>query len=120
MIQQLFQEMSNSSSGQNTNGNVAKNGMGYGSNSAAPQASASNVSGGAAGPAPSRSNSFKAASNSEASAAGGNDGFSQKGPDLPQGLHLQDDMVQDIAQEFTDSGFFNSDLDDTMGFGWKA
>lgn len=120
MIQQLFQEMSNSSSGQNTNGNVAKNGMGYGSNNAAPQASASNVSGGAAGPAPSRSNSFKAASNSEASAAGGNDGFSQKGPDLPQGLHLQDDMVQDIAQEFTDGGFFNSDLDDTMGFGWKA
>ncbi|XP_030532455.1 probable transcriptional regulator SLK2 [Rhodamnia argentea] len=119
-MQQLFQEMSNNSSGQITNGNVAKNGVGYGINNAAPQAAASNVSGGAAGPAPSRTNSFKAASNSESSAAGGNDGFNQKGPDMPQGLHIQDDMVQDIAQEFTDGGFFNSDLDDTMGFGWKA
>jgi hypothetical protein len=40
--------------------------------------------------------------------------------DLPPNLHLQDDLVSDIAHEFTENGFFNSDLDDNMGYGWKA
>ncbi|OMO97914.1 hypothetical protein COLO4_14267 [Corchorus olitorius] len=131
MIQQLLHEMSNNNnntgvqqpslSGQNVNGSVARNGVGFASNTTAPAPTTSNVSGSVAGPAPSRSNSFKAApSNSDSSAAGGNNGFNQRGPDLPQNLHLQDDIVPDIAHEFSDNGFFNNDLDDSMGYGWKA
>ncbi|KAL4346562.1 hypothetical protein GQ457_17G025260 [Hibiscus cannabinus] len=127
MMQQLYHEMSNNNtgvkqrqtlSGKNGNTSLVRNGMGFGGNTTAPQAAAtSNVSGSAVGPAPSRSNSFKGASNSESSAAGGNAGFNQRAPDLPQSLHLQDDIVSDIAQEFLDNGFFNSELDD---YGWKA
>lgn len=129
MIQQLLQEMSNNNgggvqqhsvAGQNGNGSMARNGLGFGSNSSAAPAAAATVSGSVAGPAPSRSNSFKAASNSDSSTAGGNSGFNHKGSDLPQNLHLQEDIVPDIAHEFTENGFFNSDLDDNIGYGWKA
>lgn len=106
--------------GQNGNGSMARNGLGFGSNSSAAPPAAAALSGSVAGPAPSRSNSFKAASNSDSSAAGGNSGFNQKVPDLPQNLHLQEDIVPDIAHEFSENGFFNSDLDDTIGYGWKA
>ncbi|XWS50585.1 hypothetical protein CRYUN_Cryun12cG0099400 [Craigia yunnanensis] len=127
MIQQLLHQMSNNNtgvqqqslSGQNVNGSVGRNGVGFGSNTTAPAAATSNVSGSVGGPAPSRSNSFKATSNSDSSAAGGNNGLNQRTPDLPQNLHLQDDIVSDIAHEFTENGFFNSDLDDNMGYGWK-
>ncbi|XVF50772.1 hypothetical protein PTKIN_Ptkin04bG0130300 [Pterospermum kingtungense] len=127
MIQQLLHEMSTNNSGvqqqslsgQNGNGIVGRNGVGFG-NTTAPAAAASNVSGSVAGPTLSRSNSFKAASNSDSSAAGGNNGFNHKTPDLPNNLHLRDDIVPDIAHEFTENGFFNSDLDDSMGYGWKA
>ncbi|GMI99584.1 hypothetical protein HRI_003627700 [Hibiscus trionum] len=129
MMQQLYHEMSNNNtgvqqqqqqslSGQNGNASVGRNGMGFGSNTTAPPAAAtSNVSGNTALPAPSRSNSFKGVANSDSSAAGGNIGFNQRPPDLPQSLHLQDDIVSDIAQEFLDDGFFNSELED---YGWKA
>uniref|UniRef100_A0A2P2LW96 Transcriptional regulator SLK2 n=1 Tax=Rhizophora mucronata TaxID=61149 RepID=A0A2P2LW96_RHIMU len=127
MIQQLLQEMSNNSGGaqqhslgQHGNVNLSRNGMGFGSSTPGTPAASSTVSGGFAGPAPSRNNSFKAASNSDSSAAGGNSGYTQKMPDLSQNLHLQDDMIQDIAHEFTENGFFNSELDDSMGYGWKA
>ncbi|KAG8476275.1 hypothetical protein CXB51_033029 [Gossypium anomalum] len=130
MMQQLYHDMSNNNtavqqqqqslSGQNGNASVGRNGMGYGNNTAAPAAATSNVSGSVAGPAPSRSNSFKGASNSDSSAAGGNTGFNQRAPDLSQTLHLQDDIVSDIAQEFLDNGFFNNELDDNIGYGWKA
>lgn len=121
MIQQLLHEMSNNNSGvqrqslsgQNGNGSVGRNGVGYGNTNTAPAAAASNVSGSVAGPTTSRSNSFKGASNSDSSAAGGNNGFNHRTPDLPNNLHLQDD----IANEFTENGFFNSDLDD---YGWRA
>ena len=49
----------------------------------------------------------------------GNNGFNQRTSDMPQNLHLQD-VVQDIGNEFSDNPFFNSDLDDNMGFSWKA
>ncbi|GLT49000.1 hypothetical protein SLA2020_225860 [Shorea laevis] len=128
MIQQLLQEMSNNTggvqqqslSGQNLNGSVVRNGGGFGSSTSAPPAPPSNVQGSASGPAPSRSNSFKAASNSESSAAGGNNGINQRAAEVPQSLHLQDDIVSDIAHEFTENGFFSSDLDDNMGYCWKA
>lgn len=129
MIQQLLQEMSNNNGGgmqqhslggQSGNGSMARNGLGFGSNTLAAPAATTNVSATVSGPAPSRSNSFKGASNSDASAAGGNSAFNQKVPDLPQNLHLQDDLVRDIAHEFPENGFFNSDLDDNMGYGWKA
>uniref|UniRef100_A0A2P2LW98 Putative transcriptional regulator SLK2 isoform X2 n=1 Tax=Rhizophora mucronata TaxID=61149 RepID=A0A2P2LW98_RHIMU len=126
MIQRLLQEMSNNSglqqhsAGQHGTMTVGRNGMGFGSTAPSTPAASATISGGLAGPAPSRSNSFKAAANSDSSAAGGNSGFNQKMPDMPQNLHLQDDIVQDIAHEFTEHGFFNSDLDVNMGYDWKA
>lgn len=61
----------------------------------------------------SRSNSFKSASNNDSSAAGGNNGFNERTSDMSHNL-------DDIAHDSTDNPFFNSDLDDNMGFGWKA
>ncbi|KAM1183652.1 hypothetical protein COP2_001961 [Malus domestica] len=129
MIQQLLQEMSNNSGGgqqslpsPSANGSVGRNGLSFGGNNPAAAPSTSNMSG-SHGPAPSRSNSFKATANSDSSAGGGggggNNAYNQRAPDLPSNLHLQEDLVQDIAREFTENGFFNSDLDDTM-YGWKA
>ncbi|XP_044505478.1 probable transcriptional regulator SLK2 [Mangifera indica] len=130
MIQQYLQEMSNncgtglppqSHTGQ-ANGIMGRSGLGFRGSSPAATAATSNVSGGVAGP-PSRSDSFKGASNSESSAAGGgggNNGINQRAQDLPQNLHLQDNIVDDIAREFTENEFFNNELDETMGYGWKA
>lgn len=128
MIQQLLQEMSsnNGSRGgiQQSHAQV-RSGMAFGNNSLAPpQSQAQPASSNILGQAPSRSNSFKGtASNSDSSAppAASSNGFTPgRVPDMPQGLHLPDDLVSDIAQEFTENGFFSSDLEDTMGFGWKA
>ncbi|KAJ7970006.1 Transcriptional corepressor SEUSS [Quillaja saponaria] len=128
MINQLLREMSTNTggavqlqslAGPTANGIVVKNVLDFGGNSSAAAAATASVSGGNRR-ASSRSNSFKAASNSDSSAAGGNNGFNQRAPDISQNHHLQDDVVQDIAHEFTDNGFFNSDLDDNMGYGWKA
>ncbi|XP_052184900.1 probable transcriptional regulator SLK2 isoform X2 [Diospyros lotus] len=132
MIQQLLHNMNNNTGGgtpqqsfpgKNVNGNVIRDGSGYGSNTSETTA-ASMIVAGSSAMVPSRSNSFKAASNSDSAAAatgGGNNSFNLKAPpDLPQNLHLSDEMVQDIAHEFTENGFFNSDLDDNMGFSWKA
>ncbi|XP_057481483.1 probable transcriptional regulator SLK2 [Actinidia eriantha] len=88
---------------QNLNGNVTRDGLAT--------AGSFNEGGSAVGLTPSRSNSFKAASNSDSSAAFGNSGFNQKAPDLPQNLHLSDELFH----EFTESGFFSSDLDDWIG-----
>ncbi|XP_009371289.2 probable transcriptional regulator SLK2 [Pyrus x bretschneideri] len=127
MIQQLLQEMSNNSGGggqqslpsPSANGSVGRNGVSFGGNNPAAAPSTSNVSG-SHGPAPSRNNSFKATANSDNSTGGGgNNTYNQRAPDLPSNLHLQEDLVQDIAREFTENGFFNSNLDDNM-YGWKA
>ncbi|KAF7802052.1 putative transcriptional regulator SLK2 isoform X1 [Senna tora] len=126
MFQRLLQEVSDSSgggiqsqplSGPNANGDMAKTGLGFGCNTPPVTGVSANVLG-SNGRAPSRSNSFKAASNSDSSAAGGNNGFNQRTSDMPHNLHLQD--VKDIAHEFTDNGFFNCDLDENMVYGWKA
>lgn len=131
MIQQLLQDMNNNSNAggllqhqsptaQSANGSGARDGLGFGNNHSAATTAHINKSGGANGPVPTRSNSFKAASNSESSAAGGNNGSSQKAPDLLQNLQLSEELVQDIAHEFTESGFFSSDLEDSMPYGWKG
>lgn len=125
VIQQLLQMPHSGvqqSLGPNANGNVARNGLGCGGNTTAATAAAAAMANasGSNGPAPSRSNSFKAASNSD-SAAGGNNGFNQRSPDLSQSLHLQDDIVvPDIAHDFTENGFLNGDFDDNISYGWKA
>ncbi|KAL2227111.1 UNVERIFIED_CONTAM: putative transcriptional regulator SLK2 [Sesamum indicum] len=128
MIQQLLQDMSNKNNGtaipqqslsvQNQAGNTSRDGLGF---RGAPATTASgNGPGNAVGNPPSRSNSFKAASNVESPTPVGNMGFSQKTSDLQQNLHLPDELVSDVAHEFTENGFFNSDLDDNMNFSWKA
>ncbi|KAK7380253.1 hypothetical protein VNO78_32759 [Psophocarpus tetragonolobus] len=126
MIHQLLQDMSNNNVGMqqqslgrpNANGNMAKNSLGLGGHNPPLSRCSANVTGNN-GPIISRNNSFKTASNSNSSAVVGNNGFNQRTSDVPQNLHLQD-VVQDIGNDFTDNPFFNSDLDDSMGFGWKA
>ncbi|KAJ9679250.1 hypothetical protein PVL29_021241 [Vitis rotundifolia] len=129
MIQQMLQEMTNncgpgmqqqSLSGQNVNVSMTRSGMGFGNNSAAATVASPNLSGSVGGPPLSKSNSFKGPLNSDSSAGGANSGFNQKASDLAHNLHLSDEMVQDIAREFPDNGFFNSDLEDNMSYGWKA
>ncbi|KAK4403566.1 putative transcriptional regulator SLK2 [Sesamum angolense] len=126
MIQQYLQDMSRKNNGttipqqalsaQNPSGNALAGGLGF-RNSPAPTGTG-HGQGNVHGQPPSRSNSFKcASSNSESSAR---IGFSQKASDLPQSLHLSDEMVPDIANEFIENGFFNSDLDDNMNFSWKS
>uniref|UniRef100_A0A803M0I1 Transcriptional regulator SLK2 n=1 Tax=Chenopodium quinoa TaxID=63459 RepID=A0A803M0I1_CHEQI len=129
MLQQLLQDMSGNNAagqqknigGQTMNASAAANGLGYGGNGTpSTPAASSNVPGGG-GPTLSKNNSFKAA-NSDSSAVGGgsNGGFNQKASEMPQNLHLTDDMVPDLPHDFADNGFFGSDLDDNMGYGWKA
>ncbi|KAG8381369.1 hypothetical protein BUALT_Bualt06G0115100 [Buddleja alternifolia] len=108
MIQQLLQDVNNK-----------KNGTAVMQQSSNPGANISRDGPGSiAGRAPSRSNSFKSASNVESPAP--SIGFSQKASDLPQNVHISDEMVQDFAHEFSENGFFNNDLDDNMNFSWKA
>lgn len=129
MIQQLLQDMSNgnggggggggpkpSVSGQSgASGSMGIDGLRYGISSSGTSPRPPAV--------PTRSNSFKGASRSDSSAGGGmgNMGVgSQKAAttDLP---HLCDDIVQDIASEFTGNGFFDNDeLEEGMSYGWKA
>ncbi|KAL0403112.1 UNVERIFIED_CONTAM: putative transcriptional regulator SLK2 [Sesamum radiatum] len=126
MIQQYLQDMSRKNNGttvpqqalsaKSPSGNVSTGGLGF-RNSPAPTVTG-HGQGNVHGQPPSRSNSFRgASSNSEPSA---HIGFSQKASDLPQSLHLLDEMVPDIANEFLENGFFNSDLDDNMNFSWKS
>ena len=126
MIQQLLQDFSgNNGTGQqktfggpNMNPNLSINGMGYGNNGApATPAASSNVTGGGGPSVLSKSNSFKAGSNSDSSAAGG--GFNQKAPEVLPNLQMTDDIVPELPHDYTENGFFGSDLDDNMGFGWK-
>ncbi|KAL0358987.1 UNVERIFIED_CONTAM: putative transcriptional regulator SLK2 [Sesamum angustifolium] len=110
MIQQYLQDMSRKNNGttipqqalsaQNPSGNALAGGLGF-RNSPAPTGTG-HGQGSVHGQPPSRSNSFKgASSNSESSAR---IGFSQKASDLPQSLHLSDEMVPDIANEFIENG----------------
>lgn len=128
---QLLQEMSNNNDGRGFQQAQAqahaqfRSGTGFENNNSAPSPTLSQPVPSISGQAPNRSNSFKgAASNSgtSATAAAANNGYNNPGTaaDMPQGFHLPDDIVSDIAQGFTDNGFFSSDLDDTMGFGWKS
>lgn len=118
--QQLFQEMSNNggSRGAGTGTGHQQHSVsivGLGNNS--PQPSTSNVSSGAM----SRNNSFKetVASNGDSlgPAAVGTNRLNSRTQDISL---PQDDIISDIVQEFTDSGFFSGDFDDAiMGFNWK-
>ncbi|XP_019200460.1 PREDICTED: probable transcriptional regulator SLK2 [Ipomoea nil] len=128
ILQQLLQDINTSNSGGGVvqqqsfsshaaGGGVSREGIAFGNN-ASP--AAPNGPGNAVGPTPSRNNSFKAASNSESSIGGASNGFPHKAQDLPHNLHISEEMLPDISQDFTDSGFFNSDLDNNMNYGWKA
>lgn len=125
MIQQLLQDMSNggggvgsapkpSISGQSAaSGSMGgREGLRYGISSSGTSPRPPAV--------PTRSNSFKGASRSDSSAGGGTNNIgvgNQKATttDLPQ---LCDDIVGDIASEFTGNGFF--DNDELESYNWKA
>ncbi|KAE9592604.1 putative LIM-domain binding protein/SEUSS [Lupinus albus] len=119
-IQQLQQDMSNNNNGgvqpqsvvggPNANGiNMFKNGLGFGGHTPSMSRSSGHVSGN------NEPNSFNAVSNNDSSAAtDGKNGFYQRTSDMPQNQHMQD-----ISHEFTENSFFNNDLDDNLGFGWK-
>lgn len=105
MIQQLLQDMTNKNNG-NAQNQARGDGFGF-----------------RASPAPNRSNSFNNnASNAEPPpVSSGN--FSEKAAasDLGQNnLHMSDDLVPDVAHDFSENSFFNNDLDDGMTFDWKA
>lgn len=130
MMQQLTQDMNigNSGSGvqqqppafQSIGGSVSRDGLVFGHKSSTGSVTTGNGLGSSMGPVPSRTNSFKSASNCESSAAGGSSGFNQKSAELPQSLHLSEDFIADIPHEFMENGFFSTDLDDNMNFDWKA
>lgn len=125
MMQQLTQDNNGSGIQQpivcpSISGSVSRDGLGFGNKSSTGDMTTGNGPGNVLGPAPSRSNSFKAASNSESSAAGASSGLNQKSAELPQSLHLSEEMVPDIPHEFTENGFLSCDLDDNMNFDWKA
>ncbi|KAL6954583.1 hypothetical protein U1Q18_045544 [Sarracenia purpurea var. burkii] len=132
MIQQLLQDLNNNGGGGGGGGEgvqrqhhflAGQNGNGSNAASVATAGSINNMEGSIAmRSTPSRSNSFKAASNSDScsAAAGGNGVFNQKAADLPQNLHLSEEILQDIAHEFTDNGLFEFDYDDNIEFGWKG
>ncbi|XP_073031115.1 LOW QUALITY PROTEIN: probable transcriptional regulator SLK2 [Primulina eburnea] len=126
MIQQLLPDMSNKNSG----GAVPQQSLSVHNNSGgnwnARESRNSESPAAVSGPGnvvgqqpPSRSNSFKATANGESSAPTGTFGFSQKPSDLPQNLHLSDELVNDIAHEYIENGFFSNDFDDSMNFIWK-
>lgn len=69
-------------------------------------------SGGANGSVTTTSDSLRGTSNGESSAAGN----CQKAPDAAQNLQLSEEFVQDMVNEFTESGYFSSDLEDGMPF----
>ncbi|OIT37748.1 PREDICTED: probable transcriptional regulator SLK2 [Nicotiana attenuata] len=127
MIQQLLQDMNANSggcgvqqqclAGQSGGASASREGLAFGNNSSVVAATATHGPGSSVGPTPSRSNSFKSASNCEWA---GNSAFSQKASDLPASLHLSDEMVPDMTHEFSENGFFSSDLDNNMNYGWKA
>ncbi|MCD7448211.1 hypothetical protein HAX54_039566 [Datura stramonium] len=130
MIQQLLQDMNTNSggcgvqqqcpTGQSGGGSAPREGLAFGNSSSMAAATTSHGPGSSAGPTQSRSNSFKSASNCEPSASAGNSGFSQKATDLPPSMHVSDEMVPDMSHEFSENGFFSSDLENNMSYGWKA
>lgn len=121
MIQQFLQDLSNNSGSAQAQ---VRSGVGFGNNISAPllaqvQPASSNIS----GQALSRSSSFKGTTNSGSSVppAAGNSRFDpSRAAEMPHSPHVPYDIMSGISQEFTDNGFFGSDLDDTFGFGWKA
>lgn len=129
MIQQLLHDMSNKNNGtapphqsmsvQNQGGgNMSREGVGF--RSSPTVSGAGNAPANSAGRPPSRSNSFNASNAEPPTSAGNNIGFNDKTSDLSQNLHLSDELVPDVAHEFSENGFFNNDLDDNMNFDWKA
>ncbi|XP_071929530.1 probable transcriptional regulator SLK2 [Coffea arabica] len=123
MMQQLMQDNSGIQQPvacQSLGGSVSRDGLAFGNKSSTGSVTTGNGTSNVMGPAPSRSNSFKVASNSESSAAGASSGFNQKSSELPRSLHLSEEMVPDIPHEFAENGFLGSDLDDNMNFDWKA
>ncbi|XP_022969730.1 probable transcriptional regulator SLK2 [Cucurbita maxima] len=129
MIQQLLQISNNSGGGQQRplpgsnmkGGSMTGTYTGFGGSSSVVAAGSADASGSNT-PAPTRSSSLKNASAGDVSAAAGSrcSEFNQRTADLPQNLHLDEDIIQDIAHDFTENGFFNSDLDDNMCFAWKG
>lgn len=132
MIQRLLQDINSNNStggvppqqqphaGKSATVSGGSDGLGYGSNMSMGLAAQVNRVATSNEPMPTRSNSFKGVSNSDSSAAGGNNGSSQRASDLPQNLQLSDELAQDIAKEFSEHGLF-SDLEESMAYGgWKA
>lgn len=127
MIQQLLQDMNTNSGGCGVQqqcltgqSSASREGLAFGNNGSMAAATTSHGPGSSVGPTPSRSNSFKSASNCEPSVSAGNSGFSQKAPDLPPSMHVSDEMVPDMSHEFSENGFFSGDLENNMSYGWKA
>ncbi|XP_071725189.1 probable transcriptional regulator SLK2 [Rutidosis leptorrhynchoides] len=135
MIQQLLHEMSNNN---NTSGNGGVQGQQQQQSLSSGQVRMSTMGNGGPMPAspsfsgahvpPSRSNSFRGPTKSDSSAGGGGNHTSTNNQNgynnqkvVEENLHLCEELVNDIAHEFSENGFFNTDLDDnSMTYPWKG
>lgn len=125
MVQQILHNMNNNNNTSSTGAEQGVNGRST-VNSGGPGQGSGSMSG---GPVPSSSSSFKSGNggggvnnNNNNSDSSGNGTTSQKvGQGLRQRHHLLSEEIGDIAHDFSENGFFsNSDLEDSMGYAWKA
>lgn len=122
MIQQLLQNMNKGKtgslpqqqchSGQSASGSGGGDRPGFGVGSSAVGTVDVYGSEGANGSVTTTSDSHRGTPNSESSAAGN----CQKAQDVAQNVQLSEEFVQEMVNEFAESGYFSSDLEDAMPF----
>ncbi|KAK1382037.1 putative transcriptional regulator SLK2 [Heracleum sosnowskyi] len=122
MIQQLLQNINKGNtgslpqqqcrSGQSASGSGGEDRPGFGVSSLAVGTVDVHGSEGANGSVTTTSDSHRGTPNSESSAAGN----CQKTPDVAQNVQLSEEFVQEMVNEFAESGYFSSDLEDAMPF----
>lgn len=64
-----------------------------------------------------KSNRLRAKTNSRSSANGYIYVSRQKAPDLAENVPVSEQLVQDVMNEYTENGYFGSDLEYGMPFG---
>lgn len=126
MIQQLLQNINKGNagslpqqqchSGQSASGSGGGDRPGFGVNGSGVGTVDVYGSEGANGSVTTASDSHRGTPNSESSAAGN----CQKAPDVAQNVQLSDEFVQEMVNDFAESGYFSSDLEDAMPFNCRG
>ncbi|CAN4085237.1 unnamed protein product [Withania somnifera] len=101
-------------------GSASREELAFGNNGSMAAATTLQGPGSSVGPTPGRMiQCLKSASYHEPSVSAGNSGFGKRTPHLPPSMHVSDEMVPDASHEFSENGFFSSDVDNNMSYGWK-